>query len=566
MNQIDNLAGRVGKPTATYLRVSTSAQEDQQTIGTQRMSVKEYAVKKGLNLIQEYADDGWSGDSLIRPKLDQLRQDAKAKIWNTVLIYDPDRLARRYSYQELVMDELREAGIEVLFVTIPPAVNDEDRIMYGMRGLFSQYERMKIAERFRLGKLRKVKEDHILTTEASYGHDYIRNNKETREHGYYVINEEEAKVVNMICRWIDVENLTLKRVVKRLQELGIRPRKNKNGVWNTSTLSTLLRNKALIGEAHYGASVAIVPVKPFKNEKYRKMKKTSRRIKPESEWIKITVPPIVDKALFIRVQEKLKRNALLSQRNKKNNYLLSGKIHCSCGRTRCGEGPQHGKYLYYRCTDRILCFPLPQTCGEKGVNARIADELFWSEIVEFMSSPKLMMQQVSRWMNKSKMCGKFSLIDIEGIEKEIGKLKETEDRYSKAFGSGLFTIEKLKEYLDPLRERISLLEKQISEAQQEKMETEILALPNQEEMETFAQKARELLKDLSFEAKQEIVRSVIGKLVSNQKQMDVQGVLNLDEINVLFSNVESNSQINHVKFKTIYRNCRTTKRRKIDAI
>ena len=163
------------------------------------------------------------------------------------------------------------------------------------------------------------------------------------------------------------------------------------------------------------------------------------------------------------------------------------------------------------------------------------------------------------------MGGKFSLIDIEGIEKEIGKLKETEDRYSKAFGSGLFTIEKLKEYLDPLRERISLLERQISEAQQEKMETEILALPSQEEMESFAQRAKELLKDLSFETKQEIVRSVIGKLVSNQKQMDVQGVLNLDEINVLFSNVESNSQINHVKFKTIYRNRRSTKCREIDA-
>ena len=58
---------------------------------------------------------------LARPALDQLREDAKKKIWDAVLIYDPDRLARRYSFQELVMDELRELGIETLFVTIPPS-------------------------------------------------------------------------------------------------------------------------------------------------------------------------------------------------------------------------------------------------------------------------------------------------------------------------------------------------------------------------------------------------------------------------------------------------------------
>src|SRR3989344_9581018 len=106
----------VSKPIkliATYSRVSTSTQEDQQTIQTQILTLKEFAEKNGYTIVQEYIDDGWSGDVLARPALDKLRQDTKEKIWDAVLIYDPDRLARRYSYQELVMDELREAGIEV---------------------------------------------------------------------------------------------------------------------------------------------------------------------------------------------------------------------------------------------------------------------------------------------------------------------------------------------------------------------------------------------------------------------------------------------------------------------
>src|SRR3990167_2435391 len=151
---------------ATYARVSTSAQEEQQTIQNQINSLQEFAQKNSYTIVEEYTDDGWSGDILARPARDKLRQDAKSKVWEAVLMYDPDRLARRYSYQELVLDELREAGIEVLFVTTSAPKSEEDKILYGVKGLFAQYERAKITERFRLGKIRKVKEGHVLTTEA----------------------------------------------------------------------------------------------------------------------------------------------------------------------------------------------------------------------------------------------------------------------------------------------------------------------------------------------------------------------------------------------------------------
>src|SRR3989338_10075029 len=175
------------KLIAIYGRVSTSNQENEGTIETQLAAVKDFSKKNNYTIVQEYLDNGWSGDSIIRPALDQLRMDAKKKIWEGVLIYDPDRLARRYSYQELVMDELREAGIEVLFVTMPSPKNEEDKILYGVKGLFAQYERAKITERFRLGKIRKVKEGHVLTTEAPYGYEYILGDKINKKHGEYKI-------------------------------------------------------------------------------------------------------------------------------------------------------------------------------------------------------------------------------------------------------------------------------------------------------------------------------------------------------------------------------------------
>ena len=203
------------KLIAIYGRVSTSNQENEGTIETQLAAVKEFASKNNYTIVQEYLDNGWSGDSIVRPALDQLRMDAKQKIWEAVLIYDPDRLARRYSYQELIMDELREAGIEIIFVTVSAPKNSEDKILHGVRGLFAEYERAKISERFRLGKLRKVKEGHILVSKPLYGYNYIKKQQKVsgeKIHGYYEINPKEARIVKMIFNWVAEEGLTLGKV------------------------------------------------------------------------------------------------------------------------------------------------------------------------------------------------------------------------------------------------------------------------------------------------------------------------------------------------------------------
>lgn len=514
---------------ATYARVSKNQDEQEQTIKNQLMVFSEQASKNNWQIIQEYKDDDWSGDILERPALDQLRLDAKNKnrAWDAVLIYDPDRLARRYSYQELVMDELREAGVEVIFVTVTAPKNNEDKILHGVRGLFAEYERAKIAERFRLGKLRKVREGHVLTTEAPYGYRYIRNNKEAKQHGYYVIEEDEAKVVKMIFSWVANDGLTLRTIVRKLQEMKINPRKSKRGVWNTSTLSHLLRHKVYIGETHWGSSYAVVPEKTTNHEKYKKIKKSSRRKRPEEEWIKIPVPKIIEPELFEQANKQLKDNFALCQRNKKNEYLLSGMIKCTCGRNRAGEGPQHGKHLYYRCTDRVYSFPLPPNCQEKGINARIADKLVWKKITELMSSKKLMAEQVERWFKGRQQKSKTSAVDVEGLKKEVEKLQSQVERYNKGYGAGAFTLEQLKGYTTPVKDKISQLEIQIASASKEANQTG-LQMPSQAQMAVFAEKAKKTLHDLKFPAQRAIVLNVVEKIIGTRDHLQVIGNIPLN--------------------------------------
>ncbi len=542
------------KLIAVYGRVSTSNQENEGTIETQLSAVNQFAEKSGFTIVQKYIDNGWSGDSLARPALDQMRGDAKKKIWDAVLIYDPDRLARRYSYQELVMDELKEAGVDVLFVTIPEAKNDEDKIMYGMRGLFSQYERMKIAERFRLGKVRKAREGHIIVSEAPYGYTFILKKGKRGDadflQGHYVINEYEAQIVKNIFSWVDDEGLRLRGIVKKLQELGIPPRKSKRGVWNTSTLSTLLRNRTYIGEGHYGASYATVPVNPIKKEGYRKIKKTSRRMKPENEWIIIKTPKILDKDLFDRVGQKLKTNFLLSSRNTKNEYLLAGKIWCNCGKRRAGEGPQRGKHLYYRCTDRIKSFPLEHKCKEKGLNAKILDPLVWQGLVNLMSSPNLLVKQMESWFSSQNKGTSTSIINIKETKKEIVKLEDQVSRYAKAYGVGTINLDQLKEYTNPIKESISLFNNQITKAESESGQTYEALSPKLNEIENLA-KASEGLRNLKFEAKKAIVRDIIDRVVGTRENLQVYGYIPI---------------VSNINVFSFNRNCGVAKCREINAI
>lgn len=524
---------------AVYARVSTSNQEDQKTVEAQLSEVRAFAKDK-YTIVKEYVDEGWSGDILARPQLDQLRFDAKNKAFDAVLIYDPDRLSRELFKQEIVIRELDKWGVEILFVTMPPVTNASDKLMFGVRGLFAAYEKTKIAERFRIGKVNRVKNNQVLTTEGPYGYSYILNKGKRGsleyEVGHLEINERESKIVKDIFSWVANNKLTLRAVVRKLQERGITPRKSKRGVWSTSTLTSLLRNETYIGVAHWGTSYATVPLKPTKKDLYRKVEKSSRRMKPRDQWFNITsVPVIIDKDVFEKARLQLQKNFETLGRNKKNDYLLAGKIWCPCGRRRAGEGPQHGKHLYYRCTDRVYSFPLPRTCLEHGINARIADEVLWQRLKMIMSSPKLLLDQIERWNEKRKdNKSSNTTIDILSTQNEIGKLKKQEFRIADLYSKEKINLEQFEEYTAPLREKVGEFENQINKANLEKTSKNEIIFPSRNEIEVFAQKAVQYLENVSFKVKKEIIRIVLNQVTASRTSLQTYGFFNLNEIYVLF--------------------------------
>ena len=283
------------------------------------------------------------------------------------------------------------------------------------------------------------------------------------------------------------------------------------------------------------------------------VKKSSRRNKPEEEWIasKIPVPVIVDKELFYKTRKRLETNFELSRRNTKNEYLLGGKIYCTCGQRRTGEGALHGKHLYYRCIDRTLRHPLPKVCNEHGVNARLADKLVWNEIAKLITSKKRLKAQAIRWLRKRQNKAKLNQGDLGAMLKKIGKLKEQDDRYNRVYGAGVFTMEKLKEYTVPVAEKINSLQIQVAKYKQEQDKV-VTMLPDDSEIEAFTEEARKDIKTYDFAKKRELIMKSINKIIGVKTELKVAGCIPIYAQNVAFN--------------SIYRYCWSAQCRQINAI
>jgi site-specific DNA recombinase len=151
-------------PTAIYARVSTPRQARAQRIDEQLPRLRAYAEQKGFGLAEEhvYLHEGYSGASLNRPGLDALRDAAAMVAFEVVLVSAPDRPARNYIHQVLLMEELQGRGCRVEFTERPMSQDPNDQLLLQIRGAVAEYERTLIAERMRRGRLAKLRSGQLL--------------------------------------------------------------------------------------------------------------------------------------------------------------------------------------------------------------------------------------------------------------------------------------------------------------------------------------------------------------------------------------------------------------------
>ena len=239
---------------AIYARVSSQHQKDQQTISSQTAAVKEYASANGFEVPESWVfeDDGVSGASLDRPCLEQLRDLVAQVQVPTVLCYSPDRLARKYAYQALLLEEFARLGTDVRFVHGPKADTPEEELLVQLQGMIAEYERAQIAERSRRGKAHRARLGSVnVLSNAPYGYRYVR--KSDQQPARYEIVEPEARVVRKTFQRYVEESLSIAALARWLSDEAIATSQGKPK-WDRSTVWGMLRNPAYCGRAALSAT------------------------------------------------------------------------------------------------------------------------------------------------------------------------------------------------------------------------------------------------------------------------------------------------------------------------
>jgi site-specific DNA recombinase len=460
-----------------------------------------------------FVDNGHSGASLIRPALERLRDLIALAAIDLVYVHAPDRLARSYAHQVLLMEEFTRAGTEVVFLNRPIADTPEDTLLLQLQGMFAEYERTKMLERSRRGKRHRAQAGAVSAlSRAPYGYRYV-----SRDAGEgvarYEIDEDQATVVRQIFEWVGAEHLTLAAVCRRLSAAVI-PSPTGKAHWSRAMIHSLLQNSAYIGRALYGRRRNVpwrAPLHPPRGHDGRPKRSWRQVLAAPDQYITVPVPAIIDDALFAATAEQLEENRRRQRARLSGvRYLLSGLLVCrKCGYSFTGHHPQ-GPRRYYRCcgTDRNR-FEGQRRCDAHLVAAEPLDAAVWHEVCRLLEDPARVLTEYQRRLEAVQANPRQH--DLDRAERQIGKLRRAVDRLIDGYAEGLIAREEFEPRITELRRRILKLEAEAVALQHAAEEVRSLQLVIGK-VSLFADIVRDRLAAADWSTKRELISTLVKRI------------------------------------------------------
>jgi site-specific DNA recombinase len=519
--------------TALYARVSSEQQAEAHTIASQVAALRERATTDELVIPAslEFLDDGYSGATLVRPALEHLRDAAAAGGIDRLYVHSPDRLARKYAYQVLLVEELGRCGVEVIFLNRALGQSPEDDLLLQVQGMMAEYERAKILERHRRGKLHAAREGSVnVLSGAPYGYRYV-NKHDGGGHARYDLIPDEARVVRHIFAWIGRERLSIGEVCRRLMQAGERTRTGRL-VWERSVVWAILKNPAYMGSAAFGKTRQ-GPLRPKLRAQRGRPLQPRRAVSdydvPPPDWIHIPVPAIVEPEVFAAVQEQLQENRQHARQSRRGaRYLLQGLLQCQhCGYAFYGKplSPSARKgrpraYAYYRCvgTDAYR-FGGHRLCPNTQVRTDRLELAVWQEVRALLAHPERLAQEFTRRLHAD---GQGQRQERTALERQGSQLRQGLARLIDSYAEGLIERQEFEPRVTRLRQRITHVETQCQQlAEAETLQRELQLIIGR--VEEFAAQVHQNLDALAWHRQREILRALVQRVE-----------IGLDQVRVVF--------------------------------
>lgn len=280
---------------------------EKETLTRHKNILMELANKMHLNIKKIYKEVV-SGDTIeSRPEMQKLLNDVKNGIWNGVLVIEVERLARGETMdQGIVAKAFKISNTKIitpLKIYDPNNEFDEEYFEFGL--FMSRREYKVINRRLQRGRVVSVNEGKYVGSISPFGYDRV---KITGGKGYTLSENSEAETVKMIYYLYAYENISLNEVTRRINEMGLKPRKK--GIWSVSSVKEILSNPVYIGKIKWNAR------KEIKLYKDNKIIKTRPR---NNNYILVNGlhKPIIDMETWNIVATKRKLNLNNTSRSKK---------------------------------------------------------------------------------------------------------------------------------------------------------------------------------------------------------------------------------------------------------
>jgi site-specific DNA recombinase len=515
---------------AIYARVSSEQQAEAGTIASQLAALQEKVAQDGLHLSEEltFVDEGYSGSTLIRPALEQLRDVVALHGLERLYIHSPDRLARKYAYQVLLIDEFERAGVEIIFLNRALGQSPEDELLLQVQGMVAEYERAKILERSRRGKRHAAQSGQVsVLSGAPYGYRYI-SKQEGGGQARYEIVLDEARVVRQIFAWVGHERVSIQEVCRRLQQAGERTRTGKT-TWDRTTVWGILKNPAYKGTAAFGKTKAgpMQPkLRPQRGDPAQPRRPVSTHEVPQEQWIYIPVPPLVSEALFEVVQAQLAENRQRArQRQRGARYLLQGLLVCAqCQYAYYGKAVSNkaakGKkrnYAYYRCigTDAYR-FGGERICDNLQVRTDKLDEWVWQEVCALLEDPQRLQQEYQRRLDAPSRENE----DLTAIQAQLGKVRQGIARLIDSYTEGFIEKQEFEPRIKRLRQRMAQLEDRDHLLRTELARQAELRLVITQ-LEDFAAKVKDGLAEADWLTKRDLIRTLVERVEIGPENVNI---------------------------------------------
>ena len=394
---------------AIYARVSTQEQAAEGTsLEFQSEQLTAYCRSLGWEIFREYVDAGYSGKDGDRPELKRLLSDAKFSLFNKVVVYKLDRLARKLRLLLELEEQLREYSIALHSVKDSMDTSTAmGRTVFQMFGLVAEWERETIVERTKSGRMQRYKQGCWAAGRPLYGYLY---NKETKK---LEIDKSKVPIIRRIFQEY-ADGKSLFQVAKGLNSDSIPPRRIQARAWDASAVRDVLFNPA------YKGTLIVNRYQPIAQAYKVDMSKA----------IIIKVPAIISDALWKAAERHRKDNKHVRPIRTAELWLLQGLVTCGL----CGHSFKitlvNKKRRCYTCRGRLKVSHLDESakCTCPSLAAKKLEDLVSGRIKAITDDPKKLESMIRDTVDRLKNREAELNALIRPIDEQLSKIAEKKRR------------------------------------------------------------------------------------------------------------------------------------------